>query len=270
MANGVKTEIKITGQKGFIGTHLVAYLHSLGYFVEGFEGNLLDTPSVNAFMEQGEAQILIHMAGSFDPPMSHLVESNVTTTVNLLHALKNSRIQKLIYISSAAVYGEPEGESSSEDDEPHPNTEYGTSKLMAEREVIRLAEKQHIEYVILRFPGVYGNSGGRGVIQLFMKGIQKEQRITIFGDGNQKRSFLHIEDACRAILAACKYKGSGVFNISSTNSVSLNDIIEILKTKYIFSVNYQEANNNLKNISLDIRRAKKELGYKPVHVTLEL
>lgn len=267
---GLKQTIKLTGHRGFIGSSVMLFLQKQGYEIEQFDGNLLNKEQVHKFMSEGKASTLIHMAGSFDPPMEHLIESNVTTTANLLSEIPHSKVKKVIYLSSAAVYGEPQKEQSVESDLLYPNTEYGKSKQLAEEQIITSAKSNGIHYVILRFPGVYGGTGGKGVIQRFLVGIKDHQKIVLFGDGTQKRSFLHIADAGNAILAACRYNKSGIFNICSTKSISLNEIIKLLRTKYDFDVVHENANNNLKDISLDISCAQSELGYHPKHTSIEL
>lgn len=269
MAVGIKL-IKATGQKGFIGSHLVSYLKTTGCDVDGFAGDLLNTQAVREFMERGEAQVLVHMAGTFNPPTENLTAKNVTTTANILSHLKQSAVRKIVYLSSAAVYGEPRDKYSRESDAPSPNTEYGSSKLQAEELIRKAALRTGFQYVILRFPGVYGGKGGKGVIDQFISGIKLNGKIMIYGDGTQRRNFLHIDDACDAIGKAINYERNGVFNIASTEPMSLNSVVGELKHKYEFTVEHQPANNELKDIALDISLARQELGFKPAHTELEI
>jgi UDP-glucose 4-epimerase len=121
----------------------------------------------------------------------------------------------------------------------------------------------NLDFVILRFPNVYGENNNKGVIFNFLEDIENKHEITIYGDGTQSRNFLHVIDACQAIEKSIFYEQSEIFNISNPNKISINDIEKILAKKYEFSVNYREANNNLKDLLLNIDKAKRKLNFEP-------
>jgi len=255
-----KLKIGITGHTGYIGSNLVKYLESKSLELVFIKGDLTDPSIVEKNFKQNNIDIVIHLAGSFTPPLINLMSKNVTTTFNLIDIGMKYGLKKIIYLSSAAIYGEPIKNKSLESDVPQPNTEYGLSKVFAENIIKYFSTVKKLEYVILRFPGVYGK-GGRGVIDSFIKDIKERQAVTLYDDGNQKRNFLYIDDACESIYKSVSFKGSDIFNIASTRSLTLNEIINKLKQKYSFQVIYKKPNNSLRNITLNIKRAERELKF---------
>ena len=103
-----------------------------------------------------------------------------------------------------------------------------------------------------------------------MEGIKKNKKITVYGKGNQMRDYLYVTDACIAIEKALNYNKSEVFNISSPLRLSVSDIIQHLKKKYAFEIEYKEKENNLESVTLNIDKARKELGFAPKIVSLQI
>lgn len=267
---GIKfSKIAITGSTGFIGANLLKVLDKskIGYVC--FKGDLLNVKDVNKFFSRNKPATVIHLAGAFFGSKKYLEEVNVATTKNLLDAAVKYGLKKIIYSSTGAVYGEPTGKNSSrETDTAKPNTDYGKSKLAAENNIRDCQEKNNITAIILRFPNVYGPGNEKGVIFNLLDDIKNKGKINVFGDGKQTRQFLHVLDACRAILLALKCHQSGVFNITNGKNISINAIISKLQKKYDFEINYKESNNNLKNLSLNPAKSLKILHFKPVYKKL--
>lgn len=262
-----KIKIGITGHTGYIGSHLIEYLKLRSLEPVLIDGNLTDPLEVEKNFKKRKIEIIIHLAGAFNPPFVNLIDKNVITTFNILDIGVKYGLKKIVYISSAAIYGEPLMDESVESDVPHPNTEYGLSKLLAENTIKYFTTLKNLKYIILRFPGVYGK-GGRGVIDCFIKDINERKLITVFGDGNQKRNFLYIDDACESIYKSIFFEESGVFNIASTKSITLHEIIDVFKERYSFEVINKDSNNGLRSISLNIMNAKNRLQFTPKYTKL--
>lgn len=255
--------VGVTGADGFIGSYLVKQLKEKGHKTRSFQDDLSDRGALDKFTD-GCDQV-IHLAGVFSNDFDCLINVNVSGTRNVVDACKKNSVQRIIFSSTGAVYGEPlHNGISLEDDVLSPNTLYGLSKLYAE-EYLRFSG---VNFVVFRFPNVYGVGNEKGVIYHFLQSIDKSKKVTIFGSGEQKRNFLFVTDAVSAIIRALEYSGNAeVFNISDRLTYSLNDIVSILKEKNLsFEVEYQSADesNTLQNLSEDISKAKRMLAWEPM------
>lgn len=255
--------IGIIGCSGFIGSNLTHYFNKKNISYVYFSGNLLKNKDIKKFFLRNKVSCAVFLVGTFDPPFENQFKINVLTLQNFLEIGIKYGLKKIILSSSGAVYGEPENKESKETDPLKPNTIYGLTKAYAERCVLYYAQNHNIQYVILRFPNVYGENNKKGVIYNFLSDIKNYGIITIAGDGSQQRNFLHISDACKAIEEALWYKGSDIFNISNPVRVSINDLVKILKSRYAFSVSYKLADNNQKQLLLNTDKAKKLLKFTP-------
>lgn len=260
-----RLKICITGHRGFVGTHLKKYLsENKKLLVIPFEGDLLNKKDIeNFFKKHKDINQVIHLVGSFFGDFENLYRANLLTTFYLLETLSYTNIKKIIYASSGAVYGEPLRRESKEVDMLFPNTIYGLTKLYAEESIKYFSNTSNIDYIILRFPNIYGEGNNKGVVFNMLNDIKTKRKITIYGDGNQSRNFLHVSDACKAVEKSIFYKKSNVFNISNPKKVKINDIIKILQKKYDFKIEYREENNKLRNLLLNTEKAKKELKFVP-------
>jgi UDP-glucose 4-epimerase len=250
--------ILITGGAGYIGTELVRHLTSLpqinhvlvydnlsrsnynlfiGHRMETDKvqfvlGDLLDSRKVRKALKGIDA--VFHLAAKvttpFDNTDSHFFEQvNHWGTAELVYALEETQVKKLIYVSSAAVYGSS-AEELNETDTTHPETFYGISKLRGESHVKRLAESRNA--LILRCGNVYGYSPSMrfdSVVNRFMFDANFNNRISIHGNGRQHRSFIHIEKLVHALAqAALREVPSGTYNLTDKN-IQLLDLVEVMR-----------------------------------------
>ena len=270
-----RLKIGITGAGGFIGRHLVSALEKLaGVDFTCFEGNLLNIADVEKYFGNNPSiSQIIHLAGSFAGDFDTLMASNVVTTNNLLDVATKNKVNKIIFASTGAVYGEPLNSKSKEDDPLNPVTVYGLTKMFAEETIKYYARTRNIKYVILRFPNVYGPGNNKGVICNFTESIKRNSTVELLGDGNQKRNFLYVEDAINAILKTLDYSlESGAINIAEPMLYSLNDLISALKSAGLgFDTVYREKNptNTLQNLSLDVAKANKVWEWSPKTTLIE-
>lgn len=254
-------KVGITGGSGFIGNNLCKLFDKENINYCRFTGDLLKDEDVEKFFIDNRVTQIVHLAGDFFPPFNNLIEKNLFTTEKLLDIGFRFGLKKMIYSSTGAVYGEPVNKESYESDSLRPNTLYGLSKLYAEECIVYYQKKFNVQYVILRFPNVYGKENKKGVIFNLLKDIKEKGYVTIAGDGNQSRNFLHVSDACLSIEKALDYKSSDIFNISNPVKVTVNDLVKILSKDYGFKIKYENEDNGLRNILLNTDKALRKLKF---------
>ncbi len=165
---------------------------------------------------------------------------------------KLHNIKKFIFSSSAAVYGNKEG-AVSETDVTEPNSPYGLDKLVSEKYIQMYCQLWGIDYLILRFFNVYGagqNPQYAGVITAFNIAAQKKEPLVIYGDGEQTRDFISVNDVCNYIsrLSILMVKNE-IFNIGTGNSISINSLAKQFGNNIIYREARKEVRNSCANIS---------------------
>lgn len=291
--------VLVTGGAGFIGSHTVDKL-----LAEGFEVTVLDNlrsgslENINAHKDetgfrfvQGDIRdarivkdlvstvdYVIHLAALVsvpesvqDPDLTH--DINVNGTLNLLRASVNSGVERFVYASSCAVYGNAERLPINEECPANPQSPYGASKLAAERLVQKYYANFGLQTVCLRYFNVYGPrqaySDYSGVITQFLKRIEKDLPLMVFGDGKQTRDFIYVEDVVDANLLALKYtKATGeVFNIGTGVATSINQLantlLEITDKKNLRIVHCKARKGDIRHSVADISKAREKLDYNP-------
>ncbi len=244
----------VTGGCGFIGSHLVGRLVELGHEVTVLDdmstgersnhnreadlviGSVTDLTAVLTATE--EAEVAFHTAAwarversVTDPIGTHDV--NVTGTLNVLRAGHLSGVRRVINSSSSSVYGDQATHLMREDMMPNPMSPYALQKLMGEQYAALFAGLFGMTIVSLRYFNVYGpgqpSEGAYSlVIPRFLRMRAEGQPLTVYGDGNQTRSYTHVSDVVEAnILAATGELPAGrhtVLNIGTGQETSVNDI----------------------------------------------
>lgn len=263
----INANIGITGGRGFIGSRVCARLRGEGVSYYNFEGDLLRDDDIRSYFLHNKIEQIIHLVGAFDLPFENQLRLNVLGVQKLLEIGIPLGLKRIIFTSTGAVYGEPEHEASIENDSLKPNTLYGLSKKYAEDCIQYYANNSKLQFIILRFPNVYGPGSTKGVVYQFLKSIQEKGKIVIFGKGEQKRNFLFVDDAVESIIQALSWNGGNeIFNIASEEIYSLNEVVAVLKEQGVdFDVEYQPADetNALQILSENITKAKTMLGWKP-------
>jgi UDP-glucose 4-epimerase len=293
-----KTSVLVTGGAGFIGSHLVDRLVNSGYnvrvmdnlstgkltniqehiengTVDFVEGDIKDLEQVKNCVHGVDA--VLHLAAvtsvSFsvkNPTLTY--ETNAAGTLNLLVSLAKERVGKFVFISSCAVYGEPQYLPIDELHPTNPISPYAESKLLGERYCLGFHGNKLLKSVALRFFNVYGLRQGlndySGVITLFVDKLKQGLPLIVYGDGSQTRDFIHVSDIVNAIQCSLEKESAEgqVFNVGSGKPTSINEL-----AKTILSL----ANSNLEIIHkapregditysyADTSKATKLLDYKP-------
>jgi len=256
--------VLVTGGCGFIGSHLVEKLVESGAHVtildnlssgrkeniEAVKDKVLfmpgDITDFETCLQATKNQyIIFHLAaflsvpGSMENPFDcHNI--NVIGTQNILEAARINNVKRFVFSSTCAIYGESEYECR-EDDKPAPASVYGFSKLIGEIYCKEYAQIFDMETVIMRYFNVYGsrqNPHGcyAGVIAKFTYNMEHDLPIIIFGDGKQTRDYVPVSNVVMAnlFLGICdkSHTHGEIFNIGTGKSITLLELIEILKKQY--------------------------------------
>ena len=283
----------VTGGAGFIGSHLVDRLLSLGYRVVTIDdlstGKLknlnpaatfhhtdITQPSVQEVFQREHPDIVFHLAAQVSTSQSTKdpikdADINVLGTLQLLKAARHYGIEKLIYSSTGgALYGEPETNPCTEQQPIAPLSPYGLSKYLAEQYLELYHQLYLLNYTSLRYGNVYGPRqdphGEAGVVAIFTQAMLDGKQPQIFGDGRQERDFVYVDDVVEANICAIDRGDHGTFNISTGNSTSVNRIFELLKgiISYKWSPTHLPHRvGDVYQISLDSNKAASELGWTP-------
>ncbi|MEM2130100.1 MAG: GDP-mannose 4,6-dehydratase [Candidatus Bathyarchaeia archaeon] len=196
------------------------------------------------------------------------VRNNVEGTTNIAKTCKDNNI-KLIYISTAAVYGEPQTLPLNETHPTNPISPYGITKLQGEQ-IINYYATQGLKHITLRLFNVYGpgqSNAYAGVITRFMQAASLNKAPIIYGDGQQTRDFIHVEDVAEAIKLAVQSNNTNeTFNIASGKPTTINNIATLilqhtnpnLKPKHA-----KQKPNDIRHSYADITKAQKLLNFKP-------
>lgn len=241
----------VTGGAGFIGSNVSKMILdknvdvvvfdnlSSGYYeniqnlsVHFIQGDILDKDAVSLACEG--VDVVFHLAASvgrqrsIDHPQMDS-EINLIGTINVLEGMRAHGVKKIVYSSSAAIFGELQ---SIEIDENHPqnaDSPYGVSKLAAEKMIISYAEIYDMTAICLRYFNIYGVNQRYdlygNVIPIFAHRLFSRQPILIYGDGSQTRDFVNVLDVARAnVMAGFEYPKTDVFNLGSGASITINDL----------------------------------------------
>lgn len=284
----------ITGGAGFIGSHIARKLKEKDPSSEVIcydnltvgkkdnvpkdciliKGDILDKNDLLNSLEG--VDICIHMAafvsirGSFeDNLLAHEAETNINGTLNVMEACAKQNVKKLVNASSMAVYGEPKSLPVNEDMYVKPNSPYGLSKLRGEVYSEIMQKQNKIDVINLRLFNTYGlkqtPSPYVGVITIFINQALKGEPMTIFGDGNQARDFIWVEDVANAFVLAAYSNKTGVYNVGSGKEYTINQIAEMIKKQIPGSeIKYIDApHGEVSRMVADISKIKKELNFEP-------
>lgn len=285
-------EVLVTGGAGFIGSNIVDGLIDQGHKVivvdnlsTGKKENLNDQvkfynldirdQKLKKVFKENEISHVIHHAAQIDVQHSikdplNDAQNNILGTINLLEECREYNVEKVIYASSAAVYGEPDYLPV---DEEHPikaMSPYGISKHTPEHYIKMYSELYDLNYTIFRYANVYGPrqdpKGEGGVVSIFVDKMLAEENPVIFGDGEQTRDFIYVADLVKANLMALSQGDNILVNISTQSRDSVNDLVDYLNQilPYDLKAVYKEARQgDIRHSSLANEKAEAALGWTP-------
>lgn len=250
----------VTGGAGFIGSHVTEQLLSEGHSVTVVDNlttgrlqNLPDHPHLKLLQknilacqpEDFPKQIdgIAHLAATASVTESWLRpleahHNNLSPIVAVIELCQALKIPKLVFASSAAVYGGQVSLPITEAQETSPISPYGLQKLVSEQYACLFAKQLGFSFVGLRFFNVFGSrqvpsSPYSGVISIFTAAMQQDRPITIYGDGSQTRDFIYVKDVAiaftKALVSPLLPGICLICNIGTGKSISLNQLVDILK-----------------------------------------
>ena len=266
-------QILVTGGAGYIGSHTIAQLGEAGYEIVIYDnlstgasgaltygtlvtGDLADRQQLSQVFANYNFDAVLHFAASISVPESVIkpldyYSNNTANTLNLLHCCDRFGVNKLIFSSTAAVYGQPKVNPITEATLPEPLNPYGSSKLMSERLIRDYAIASDLRYVILRYfnvagaqmSGKLGQSGKKATHLIKVAcdaALGQRPHMNIFGtdfdtpDGTGIRDYIHVDDLARAHVDALAYldiaqQPSQILNCGYGQGYSVRQVIETVK-----------------------------------------
>jgi UDP-glucose 4-epimerase len=304
--------VLVTGGAGFIGSHLVEeYLINeaeevvvLDDFSTGtmenlddmrderlkiVKGSILDFAQLNMIVKKEKIDIIDHLAAELEvytgiKDAERDAKINILGTLNVLNAALRNHVEKVLFASSGAVYGQAKYLPIDEEHPLEPHWPYGVSKLAAERYVLQYNKLFGLNTTAFRYSIVYGPKEWFGrVLTMFIKRIFLENKPpVVFGDGSQTRDFVYVKDVVKAhMLAIEKQESAGkVFNIGSGEGVSVKELANMLvkASNKGFDILYDNPKEGsashfqperirlqgeLVNFILDCSKAEEILGWRP-------
>lgn len=285
----MKKIILLTGASGFIGKNLVNYIEN--NFNDRYDLVLLTSQNNSRhkvinhknykftkddFLKENISRIdiIIH-AGAFTPKSgaeANDIENSISNITNTFHLLNNIPCypEKFIFLSTIDVYGQVDGVIT-EDKPPNPISLYGFSKLFCEKVLENAAKTYNFTLQNLRIGHIYGRGeeAYKKLIPLTIKRIKEGKSPEIIGSGNERRSFLHVKDACSFIFKSIELENYvGPINICSSKSYSVKDIINMLIkiSGKDLNINYISENFEGRDYVFDTTKMNKLLGYEKINI----
>tara|TARA_X000001036_G_scaffold355460_1_gene337272 strand:+ start:6895 stop:7839 length:945 start_codon:yes stop_codon:yes gene_type:complete len=242
--------VLVTGASGFIGSNVSSLLRKKGYNVltTDIVGNVdLKTDIRNLHTEipnLSNLHSVVHLAAKISVPESFVKpelyhDVNVVSTRRIFESCVESSVPRIVFASSAAVYGDVEGGLMRIGSENTPASPYAENKKIAE-EMAEELSSESTKITCLRFFNVYGpgqlhSSPYASAIPLFIEKLFRKEAITIYGDGEQTRDFIHVNDVSNAIIDSYDFDlpPFSKYNLGNGKPVSVNYLVELLR--HIFS-----------------------------------
>jgi UDP-glucose 4-epimerase len=290
-------KVLVTGGAGFIGSHIVDQLIADGHQVvvidnlssgrreqvnksASFHEIDLTSEQLTQVIIQERPQVIVHQAAqtrvdvSIDQPARD-ANTNIIGTINLLEGARQAGTKKIVFASTAAVYGNPSYLPIDEQHPVQPLSGYGAAKSAAEHYLQIYHYLYGIDYTILRYANVYGlrqdPRGEGGVVSIFIDKILHNQPVTIFGDGEQTRDYVYVEDIARANLLAIERANGEVINVGTGVQTSIKQLIALFEkiTKGSVRKEYGPARSgDIQHSYFAGHKAKEHLSWEP-QISLE-
>ncbi len=286
-------KVLITGGYGFIGSHVAERFHKEGYEVyiidnlsTGSSSNVeirhkfypmnVQDQACKELFSNNQFDVVVHLAAQVDATASmeepcNDARTNIVGLINMLNLSGRYGVKKFIFASSAAVYGDSEKLSLTEEDGCLPMSPYGAGKYAGEQYCKLWKTVNKLDTISLRFSNVYGprqsTKGEGGVIATFMDHVLNDKVLSIHGSGQQTRDFIYVEDVVDAVYKSAEFCHSDVLNISSDTQVSVKDLAELISSlNPLVKVEYSmPRNGDIMHSRLSNAKALSALNWVPIY-----
>ncbi|MNI12414.1 UDP-glucose 4-epimerase [compost metagenome] len=289
--------ILITGGYGFIGSTVAERFHKEGHKIyiidnmttgkkehlsvphKAYEMDITDAECAEVFQSVG-FDVVVHLAAQVDVVTSinqpsEDTRSNILGLVNILNCSARHGVKKVIFASSAAVYGNADNLPLKEGDLQETKSIYGMNKWLGEQYCAKWGQLYNLDTLCFRFSNVYGpkqgNGGEGGVVSIFMQAVRDGKPIVINGDGEQTRDFIFVNDVADAIYRGATGTVTGVMNLSTRQETSINELINIIGTfAKVNGPRYRESRTgDIARSCLDNSLVKQKLDWVPLYSVQE-
>jgi len=301
--------VLICGGAGYIGSHMAQYLAEAGHVVtvldnlstghheavrwgELLEVNLLDAEGLERVLQARRFDAVMHFAArslvgeSVSHPYSYY-SNNVTGTLNLLEAMRRADVERIVFSSTAAIFGNPQSDVIDEAHPKAPINPYGASKLMAERFLADAAQAYGLRSVALRYFNAAGALPGHGIGEahacethlipnVLRAALGQGPSLKIFGndydtaDGTCVRDYVHVQDLARAHALALEFmdrnEGAHTFNLGNGQGFSVHDVIATAASVAGVAIPYEVAPRRAGDparLVASSAKAREQLGWQP-------
>lgn len=276
-------KISITGASGFIGVNLIEHWKNRGDTLQllsrktndlysgydniiQFEGDLLRLDSIDT--QFWDCDCLIHLANNSNPQLQDPISDIDNNLIPFIHLLKQAtkfKVPRIVFTSTAAVYGDTSSKTVAESTPRNPISYYGIIKAAMEQAL--QMEQGTSGWCVLRLANPYGpgqHSGAQGVVANFLQAALTNSPLNIYGDGTAIRDFIYIDDIVSAIYKATHSSSNGVYNIGSGQATPLssliNNIEEVFNKRLV--VNYLPSRGfEIKRMVFDVSEARQDLKW---------
>lgn len=291
-----QNKILVTGGNGFIGSHLVDYLINKNFSVISVDnlsgsnyGKLLNVNNqakyyygdvgeitfLDNVLKSENIHTIFHLAANANVPFSDQYPAldfkyNAQATFNVLNLAIKYNIKKVIFASSAAIYGNPRYNPIDEKHDLNPVSNYGVTKLYGEKLGLAYFKTYGLNFTSMRIFNTYGPRQPRYVLYDFINKLNRNSKyLEILGDGEQKRTYSFVEDTVRALYLAFKSDNSNgnVYNVAGEEVISITElariICESLNINPEFLYTGKSWKGDIKVLTGSIKKIKSELGFEP-------
>jgi len=281
----------VTGGAGFVGSCLADKLIGEGHQVliiddlsTGRRENLnskakfykinISDPKICQIFEKEKPELVFHYAAeteiqkSIENPKEN-ADVNISGAINVLETARKFGTKKVVFASSVAIYGEPVFLPIKEDHPLNPISPYPITKLVVEKYLFYY-QSLGLGFVSLRYPNIYGprqlSSAEGGAVSIFINEILNKRNPIVYGNGEQTRDFLFVEDAADAAVLSLKAKPGSIYNVGTSKETSINELLRLISQETKIAINPNRISARFGEIEkscLDYSKIKKELNWQP-------